>query len=358
MTIRWGIVGCGDVCERKSGPAFQKARGSQLVAVMRRHRALAEDFARRHSVARFYDDADALVNDPEVDAVYVATPPGSHLEHALRACRAGKPTYVEKPMARSHAECLAMIRAFEQARVPLFVAYYRRGLDRFRAVREIVESARIGAVTGVTYQYAGPHHRDIDPAAPPWRVVAEHSGGGLFLDLGCHTLDILAFCLGPLGHVSGSATNCASPCEVEDSVAMSFATEGGVPGAAQWSFASDARADRIDIIGSEGRVSLSTFGNEPLEIVVRGETRYLDLPNPVHIQQPLIQTVVDALEGRGESPSIGATAARTSAVMDEVLASYYGDRSDDFWRPGRAWPGNPRRQNSRVVLRGPSPEEG
>src|ERR1700730_18972430 len=121
MTIRWGIVGCGDVCERKSGPAFQKASGSSLVAVMRRNRALAEDFARRHGVPRFYDDADALVSDPEVDAIYVATPPGTHLEHALRACRASKPTYVETPMARSHAECQAMLDAFEQAHVPLFV---------------------------------------------------------------------------------------------------------------------------------------------------------------------------------------------------------------------------------------------
>ena len=99
--VRWGIIGCGNVTEVKSGPAFQNAEGSALVAVMRRHGELAADYARRHGVSRFYDDADRLVSDPEVDAVYVATPPGSHLEHALRACRAGKPAYVEKPMARA-----------------------------------------------------------------------------------------------------------------------------------------------------------------------------------------------------------------------------------------------------------------
>src|SRR5277367_2165196 len=98
-TIRWGILGCGDVTEIKSGPGFQKATGSKLVAVMRRNGKLAEDYARRHGVARWYDDVDALIHDPEVDAVYIATPPGVHLEMALKVAAADKPAYVEKPMA-------------------------------------------------------------------------------------------------------------------------------------------------------------------------------------------------------------------------------------------------------------------
>jgi predicted dehydrogenase len=339
MTIRWGIIGCGDVCERKSGPAFQKASGSRLVAVMRRHRALAEDFARRHQVARFYDDADALVGDPEVDAVYIAAPPGHHLEHALRACRARKPTYIEKPMARNYPECQAMLLAFEAAAVPLFVAYYRRGLERFRTARDIVASKRIGAVTGVTYRFASPHHKNLDPANLPWRVMAEQSGGGLFLDLGSHTLDILDFILGPLKSVSGTAANCASPHDVEDAVAMSFFTHDGVPGTGEWSFAADAQEDLIEIFGSDGQLSLSTFGNEPLEFVARGNAERLEFQTPYHIQQPLIQSVVDALHGTGTCPSTGASAARTSAVMDRVLTSYYGSRDGEFWREPAQWPG-------------------
>jgi 1,5-anhydro-D-fructose reductase (1,5-anhydro-D-mannitol-forming) len=339
MTVRWGIIGCGDVCERKSGPGFQKAEGSRLVAVMRRDRALAEDFARRHGVARFYDDADALVADPEVDAVYVATPPGSHLEHALRACRAGKPAYVEKPMARSHAECLEMIRAFERARVPLFVAYYRRALARFRAARDAIVSGRIGQVTGVTYRYAAPHHRGLDPASPPWRLLAEQAGGGLLLDLGSHTIDIIDFMLGPLKVVEGLAANCASRCDVEDTVAMSFLTAGGVPGTAHWSFAAGVLVDAMEVTGTEGRVSLGTFSDAPLEVTAHGETQALAIANPEHIQQPLIQTIVDALEGKGECPSTAPSAARASAVMDEVLVSYYGRRDGEFWRDPDRWPG-------------------
>jgi 1,5-anhydro-D-fructose reductase (1,5-anhydro-D-mannitol-forming) len=351
MTIRWGIIGCGDVCESKSGPAFQKATSSSLVAVMRRDRARADDFARRHGVARSYDDADALVADPEVDAVYVATPPGSHLEHALRACRAGKPVYVEKPMARNHAECLSMSAAFERAKIPLFVAYYRRALPRFCAARDAIASGRIGTVTGITYRYAGPHHEGLDPSALPWRLRAEDAGGGLLLDLGSHALDILDFLLGPLDHVAGSAANLASACDVEDTVAMSFEVRG-VPGTAHWSFASDAREDRIDVLGTEGRVSLATFGDDPVEIAVatgtdRMDVQRLALPNPAHIQQPLIQMVVDALEGRGVSPSTGASAARTSAVMDRVLESFYGTRAAGFWRNKEAWPGRRSAETSR-----------
>src|SRR3982751_1225430 len=122
-TIRWGIIGCGDVTEIKSGPGFQKAEGSALVAVMRRDGGKGRDYARRHGVARAYDRAEDLIADPEVDAVYVATPPSSHAELALAVAAAGKPCLVEKPMARTHAECVRMIEAFSSRRVPIWVAY-------------------------------------------------------------------------------------------------------------------------------------------------------------------------------------------------------------------------------------------
>ena len=232
-----------------------------------------------------------------------------------------------------------MIQAFEQARVPLFVAYYRRALPRFRAARDAVASGRLGEVTGVTYRYAAPHHQGLDPSRLPWRLVAEQAGGGLLLDLGSHTLDILDYVLGPLTSVSGAAANCASACDVEDSVAMSFRTQGGVPGTALWSFAAASRADRIEIIGTDGNLSIGTFSDDPLEVIVRGKTEQLTLPNPEHIQQPLIQTVVDALEGKGSCPSTAVSAARTSAVMDEALASYYGARDGAFWLEPDRWPG-------------------
>src|SRR5690606_20582740 len=199
--VRWGIIGCGDVTEKKSGPALQKADGSELVAVMRRDGAKAADYARRHGVPSSYDDARALVTDPEVDAVYVATPPGAHVEGALLAAAAGKPCYVEKPFARNATECDAILGAFRAANQPAFAA-----------------------------------SRIADVANPPWRLDAANAGAGLFLDLGSHALDLLDHLLGPLDNVRGHAANRATPLPVEDTVAMTFTTVAGLPGVASWNF--------------------------------------------------------------------------------------------------------------------------
>ncbi len=337
--IRWGIIGCGDVTEVKSGPGMQRASGSRLVAVMRRNGALAADYARRHGVESWYDDAQALIDDPKVDAVYVATPPRSHLEYARLACAAGKPVYVEKPMARCHAECLEMIRTFSEARVPLFVAYYRRALPRFLKARDIVASGQLGEITGVSYRLAQPFHRKVDAADLPWRVRAEEAGGGLFVDVGCHTLDILDYILGPLEDVSGTAANVGSPYEVEDSVSMRFRLPSGALGSALWNFASATECDEIVIQGELGEVRLSTFGREPVELRTATTIESFDLVNPVHVEQPMIETVVADLLGRGKCDSTGASGARTSADMDQVLARYYGTRDVGFWRDPPAWPG-------------------
>ena len=339
--IRWGIIGCGNVTEVKSGPAFQLAEGSDLVAVMRRDAALADDYARRHDVRCWFSNAQQLIDFPEVDAVYIATPPGSHLEYALRVCAAGKPCYVEKPMARNHSEGQRMVQAFREANLPLFVAFYRRGLPRFRKARELVEAGVLGTVSAVNYRYCGSSHKRTNPADLPWRLIASDSGGGLFMDLGCHTLDILDFILGPLEHVRGDAANLASPYEVEDSVTITFRA-GGALGCASWNFASDAREDVIEITGTEGRIVMSCFGNEPLAVRRGDDEETFNLPNPAHIQQPLIQSIVDELGDRGRCPSTGESALRTAAVMDAALEGYYGGRSDAFWERPETWPGRRR----------------
>jgi len=327
--VRWGIIGCGDVTEIKSGPGFQKAACSRLVAVMRRQPALAADYARRHCVPRWYDNADALIGDPEVDAVYIATPPETHAHYALLVAAAGKPAYVEKPMARHTPECDRMIEDFAQAGQKLFVAYYRRCLPRFVHVKELLAAGSLGRPTAVRHHLAEPRHRDAEGA---WRVDAAKSGGGLFLDVGSHALDLLDHLFGPLINVSGVAANLASAYAVEDAVAMSFQTETGVPGTAAWNFASAFRDDVLEISGTEGRLTCSVFGNEPLRLETAAGVQTIDRPNPPHVQQSLIQTVVDDLLGRDVCPSTGESARRTSRVMDRVLAAYYSGRDDEFWR--------------------------
>ncbi len=333
--VRWGIIGCGDVTEVKSGPGFQKAAGSQLVAVMRRNGALAADYAKRHGVPRWYDQADALIADPEVDAVYIATPPDSHAEYALAVAAAGKPAYVEKPMARHAAECDRMVETFARARLPLFVAYYRRRLPRFLKAEELLKAGAVGRLTGVTYRLAEPHHRKD----AKWRINATLAGGGHFLDVGSHALDLLDYLAGPLTAVTGNAANLVSDYEVEDTVALSFRTSAGAPGTMACNFASATRNDTLRLSGTDGEITFSVFGPEPLKWESAAGVQQFDLPHPPHVAQPLIQSVVDDLLGRGMCPSTGESARRTSQVMDLALAGYYGGRQDEFWQRAASWPG-------------------
>jgi 1,5-anhydro-D-fructose reductase (1,5-anhydro-D-mannitol-forming) len=320
-TIRWGIIGCGNVTEVKSGPGFQQAEHSALVAVMRRDRALAEDYARRHGVARWYDDAQALIDDPEVDAVYIATPPYAHKEYTLAAAKAGKPVYVEKPMALNHAECQAMIDACAAAGVPLFVAYYRRALPRFLKVKQLLDSGAIGAVRTVTITFLR-KARSYDPSNLPWRVIPALAGGGLFVDLAAHTLDYLDYFLGPIHRASGYAANQAGQYPAEDVVAGTFVFASGIYGTGLWSFASFEDVDRTEIIGERGRLSFSSFTEEPVSLTTADGVQQFNISHPPHIQQSLIQTIVNQLNGVGHCPSTGVSAARTTWVMDQLLADW------------------------------------
>ncbi len=313
--VRWGILGCGDVTEVKGGPsAMNRDDGSsRVVACMRRDGDKAADYAKRHDVARSYDSADALLADEKVNAIYVATPPNGHMELAIRAAAAGKPCYVEKPMARSFAECQRMNVAFADAKLPLFVAYYRRRLPRFVEAKRLIESGKLGDVTGIRYDFARPFQPDRDHG---WRATPEVSGGGLFLDLASHLLDLFDELLGPLSNVGGTAFGQPG----DDRVAMSFGQPGDIIGGATWNFAASRRADTIQIDGTEATLTMSCFGNEPLVLTpLDGEPESVHCPHHRHVQRYLMDDIIAELLGRGSCPSTGISAARTSRVMDEAL---------------------------------------
>ena len=323
-TIHWGIIGCGDVTEVKSGPGFQKAENSKLVAVMRRNGALAEDYAKRHHVPKWYDDAQALINDPEVDAVYIATPPVYHKMYTEMCAKAGKPVYVEKPMALKYEECMTMIDICEKEKVPLFVAFYRRGMERFHKIKALVESGVIGEVRFVSVKnYEKPSKEVLEGEALPWRVVPAISGGGIFMDIGCHTLDILDFILGPIAEMTGHAANQAGLYDAEDIVTADFRFASGVQGTGVWCFSAFENYDRNEIVGSKGKIRFSTFGSEPIEVTTTEGTLAYAIENPMHVHQPLIQMVVDDLNGQSACPATGRSAARTSLLMEKLLKDYY-----------------------------------
>ena len=309
------------MCEVKSGPALQKATGSSLVAVMRRDRAKAEDYAARHGVPIVHTTADALIADPAVDAVYIATPPGSHAELALRVAAAAKPCLVEKPMARTHAETLAMVHAFQRAGVPLWVAYYRRALPRFLLIRRLIAERVIGQVTSVHVHLTRP--LATGHVLADWRLVPEVSGGGLFFDLASHAFDLLDFLVGPITNVAGFSANTGGAYAAEDVTAAAFQFDQGVVGTGVWNFNAGETADRLTIAGTTGEITSAVFDDIDVTVMSNGTREAHEVRNPPHVHQPLIQTVVDEWHGRGQCESTGVSGARTSWVLDRCVENYY-----------------------------------
>jgi len=319
--MRWGIVGVGSVCEVKSGPALQKATGSSLVAVMRRDRAKAEDFAARHGVPIVHATADELIADPGVDAVYIATPPDSHAELALRVAAGGKPCLVEKPMARTHAETRAMVQAFERAGVPLWVAYYRRALPRFLLIRRLIAEQAIGRVTSVHVHLTRP--LATGHVLADWRLVPEISGGGLFFDLASHAFDLLDFLAGPIVGIAGFSANTGGAYAAEDVTTAAFQFDHGVVGTGAWNFNAGETADRLTIAGTTGEIASAIFDDIDVTVTRNGTREVHEVRNPPHVHQPLIQTIVDEWRGHGKCESTGVSGSRTSWVLDRCVESYY-----------------------------------
>lgn len=320
--INWGIIGCGDVTEVKSGPAFKKVPHSTVVAVMRRDAEKAADYARRHQVPTWYTDADALINDPNVNAIYVATPPDSHADYAIRAMRAGKPVYVEKPMALNAAECAAMNQVSHETGMPLFVAFYRRALPYFLRVKQLIDDQTIGAIRVVNVQLNWPPDERETIAGKGWRVSPAVSGGGLFHDLASHQFDLLEHLLGPIESASGIARNQAGLYEADDMVVASFAFESGVVGTGSWCFTvnKEQRLEQTQLIGSKGKITFSFFENFVITVDTAAGSETINVPFPEHVQQPLIELIVSELRGGAKSPSTGETGARASQIIDWITA--------------------------------------
>ncbi len=320
--IKWGFIGCGEVTERKSGPAFSLIEGSSITAVMSRSSDKARSYADRHNVPKWYTDAQSLINDPSVNAVYIATPPSSHATYAIMAMKAGKPVYVEKPLAASYIDCQRVIRISQQTGVPCFVAYYRRSLPYFQKVKELVENDVIGKVINVQIRFSVPP-RDLDynKTNLPWRVQRDIAGGGYFYDLAPHQLDLLQELFGPIVHVSGYSSNRGGLYQSEDTVSAAFAFNDGMPGSGSWCFVGheSARTDRIELIGEKGQICFSVFTYDPIALHTSEGRQEITIPNPPHVQMPLINEVVKHLQGQGVCTCDCVSATSVNWVMDRIL---------------------------------------
>jgi len=318
-TIRWGIVGCGDVTEVKSGPAYQQTDGFSLDAVMRRSADKAADYARRHSVPRWYANAAELINDPGIDAVYIATPPASHCELALAVAAAGKICCVEKPMANSVAECERMNAAFTAAGCPLFVAYYRRSLPRFVQIAKWVASGAIGEVRHVGWRLIKPPSEGDRGSDSAWRTDPAAAPGGYFDDLASHGLDAFDYLLGPIERLGGQAVNQAGLYATVDAVVATWQHPGLVTGCGSWHFGGAVHEEEAVIEGSLGRIRFAVFDDRPIVLDCPDGQDICDLPDPPVVQLPHVQNMARSLREGAAHPSTGESAVRTARAMAAVI---------------------------------------
>jgi predicted dehydrogenase len=320
--IRWGFVGCGDVVERKSGPAFKNVMGSAISAVMSRNYHKAQDFASRHGIPKAYDSVEDLVADPTVDAVYIATPPGAHVEPALATAKAGKPAYIEKPLGRTYDEALTIQQAFEENRQPLYGAYYRRALPKVETLQALIKHKAIGNIHSFRTILQKPRPSISSTDELPWRLKPEVSGGGLFMDVAPHAIDLYEYLLGSIVEVQSVVKNFSRISNAEDYVSALFTLDNGITGIGLWDFSGFNQEDQMVISGDKGALYFSIHGKDPIAVVNEEGTNHLAHETPDPIQMPMIAEVVRTLNGNGQLEPNGQSAAKVNWVTDQVLASY------------------------------------
>ncbi|MBQ8856991.1 MAG: Gfo/Idh/MocA family oxidoreductase [Lachnospiraceae bacterium] len=328
--IRWGFLGCGKVVQAKSGEAFRKVPNSTITAIMGRDIEKAKVSAKNFGALEWCDSVEELLAK-EIDAVYIATPPGLHYEQAMACLAAKKPVYLEKPFARNYTEAKAITDAFEEAGVPLYIAHYRRALPLFLKVRELLNANAIGEVTGVDFYL----NRIFSPkdAEHGWLYHLEMSGGGKFYDIAPHTVDIINFLFGDIVKVQGKAENIGTGCPLENIVMMSFETEKGISGTAKFNCVAEEKSDRMYVTGTAGIMEFSAHGKN--DVIIKDPQgnvlEQYELPDPKVVEQPMVQTVVEDLLGIGVCESKAREVLVTYDIIDRVLGDFYGGRSDDFW---------------------------
>ncbi len=316
--VKWGIIGCGNVTEKKSGPAFNKVADSELVAVMRRNAAKAEDYAHRHNVSKWYNKAEDLINDADVNAIYIATPPLQHEEYALQAMAAGKPVYIEKPVTLSAASTKRILQASEKYQQKASVAHYRRRQPVFLKVKELLEQKAIGQVRFVDLQMLQPPKSNLIAGSEEnWRINPAISGGGLFHDLAPHQLDLMVYFFGAVKEASGFSINQGGFYEADDLVTGNILFENNIVFSGIWCFttAENERKDLCTIVGSEGKISFPVFASE-ITITQKGKTQIIPFEPLQHVQQPMIAKVVQYFLGREPNPSSIQDAIKSMELMD------------------------------------------
>jgi len=319
VDINWGIIGCGNVTEVKSGPAYQQVPNFTLSAVMRRNEILAKDYAERHNVEKYSSNADNIINDELINAVYIATPPDTHKLYGLQVAEARKPCCIEKPLAPTYDDCKEIVEAFDKAGVPLFVAYYRRSLPRFNKVKSLLDDCEIGNVRHISWHLSEPASQMDLSQEYNWRTDQSIAPGGYFDDVACHGLNLFSYFFGDFEKVKGISLNQQKLYSAFDAVSACWSHKNGVTGSGSWNFGTGSRQDSVTIYGEKGEITFSIFDENPVVIHKATQQEEFTIAHPENTQLYHVQNMREYLLAGQPHPSMGLSAAHTNWVMDHIL---------------------------------------
>lgn len=321
--IHWGMIGTGAVTEKKSAPGLYKSKGSILKGVYGINLEQVKDYARRHNIEKVFENSEDIINNPDIDAIYIATPPSSHKEYAIKSILAGKHIYIEKPMATNYEDCLEIEKLAKEKNVKVFTAFYRRGLKKFNKIKELIKNNKIGEIRYVdvvlqqTVATSGYNKGNI-----PWRLQGSISGGGIFLDMGIHTIDILDYIIGEIEDVKSIVSNQGNLYDVEDMVSVTWKFKNGVHGIGKWCFTAFEDIDKVEIVGNLGKIIFSCFDDTPVKVYKNNFYEEYNYESPEHIQQPYIQSIVNELLDIGKHEGSLESSIRSQYIADKVLYEY------------------------------------
>ncbi|MBA2250027.1 MAG: Gfo/Idh/MocA family oxidoreductase [Chitinophagaceae bacterium] len=332
--INWGIIGCGDVTEIKSGPALYKTDRSSLIAVMRRDAVKAKDYAHRHNVPRWYDDANKLIHDDDINAIYIATPPSTHEEFAMAAINAGKNVYLEKPMALDAASAKRIVEAANNKKIKLVIAHYRRAQPFFKKIKQLLDEKIIGEVkfASLAFYKRSFSKYDLQITKNAWRVNAAIAGGGLFHDLAPHQLDLMLYYFGDANIAAGYSINQERSYSADDIVAGNIVFNCGVLFNGIWCFTVDqsGEKDSCEIVGTKGKITFSVFGEHTITISLDEKTETFTFDIPAHVQQPMIEKVVAHFLNDGPNPCSGEVGVKVMQLIEAFTQNNSTEMGNKF----------------------------
>jgi predicted dehydrogenase len=315
--LGWGLIGCGDIAQRRVAPALRDLPSCELIAVNRAQSELAPAFAKEFGARRWYLDWKKLLLDEDIDAVYIATPVHLHAEQAIAAAEAGKHVLCEKPLAMNVRECDQMIDACRAHQVKLGVAYYRHFYPVVERIKAILRSGEIG--TPVLAQINA--FERFDPAADhprSWLLKKDISGGGPMFDFGCHRIEVLTNIFGAITEVKAMTANAVFDREVEDTATALFRFERGACAVLSVSHAAAEPKDSLRIFGSVGSIRVSTLNQGKMRVTGRLGERYEVHAPHKNLHEPLIEDFVKAVLTDRE-PGVSGGTGRDVARIEEAI---------------------------------------